>query len=123
MVAAISLTPNVSSLLLAGAAVIVVYLLLRRSRSAASVPAPARPQLRHISEDSRTAPRSEPPPDFLRWQVEMHDTARELKAELDSKLAALQSLVLIARQESERLEAAIEGAKRLSVEDRTRPAG
>jgi DNA-binding NarL/FixJ family response regulator len=47
------------------------------------------------------------PPELLRWQVEMHETARELKGELDSKLAALQALVLMARQESQRLEAAI----------------
>lgn len=32
------------------------------------------------------------PPEVLRWQVELHDMARELKAELDSKMLAVTSL-------------------------------
>ena len=36
------------------------------------------------------------PDNVLRWQVEMHDTARDLKAELDSKIGVLQSLVKMA---------------------------
>jgi hypothetical protein len=39
------------------------------------------------------------PPELLRWQVEMHETARDLKAELDSKLAAMQALIALARRE------------------------
>ena len=45
----------------------------------------------------------------------MHETARELKGELDSKLSALQALVLIARQESQRLEAAIKTAEAMEI--------
>jgi hypothetical protein len=56
------------------------------------------------------------PPDYLRWQVEMHETARDLKAELDSKLSALQSLVAIAARERERLEAAIARAERRQLD-------
>jgi hypothetical protein len=41
----------------------------------------------------------------------MHETARDLKAEIDSKLLALQALVNVAREERERLEAVIERTK------------
>jgi len=51
------------------------------------------------------------PPELSRWQVEMHETARDLKAELDSKLSALQTLVALARQERALLESAIARAQ------------
>jgi hypothetical protein len=54
---------------------------------------------------------AETPPELLRWQVEMQETARDLKAELDSKLSALQSLVALARQERALLETAIARAQ------------
>jgi len=44
------------------------------------------------------------PPEMARWQVEMHDLARDLKAELDSKIAVLQQVTINARQEGDRLE-------------------
>ncbi len=44
------------------------------------------------------------PPDVLRWHVEMHETAREMKAELDSKIRLLQLLTAQARHEADRLE-------------------
>ena len=47
------------------------------------------------------------PPELSRWQVEMHETGRDLKAELDSKLSALQTLVALARRERALLESAI----------------
>lgn len=55
------------------------------------------------------------PPEVLRWQVEMHETARDLKAELDSKMSALQALIGLVRDETARLEAAITRAHRLGV--------
>lgn len=36
------------------------------------------------------------PDNVLRWQVDMHDTARNLKAELDTKIGLLQTLVQMA---------------------------
>ncbi|MFW6171909.1 MAG: hypothetical protein ACODAD_15590 [Planctomycetota bacterium] len=47
---------------------------------------------------------SDAPPEVLEWQVEMHETARELKAELDSKTRVLQLLIGQARREADRLE-------------------
>ena len=43
------------------------------------------------------------PPDVLKWQVELHDLGRELKAELDSKLMAVRSMTLSYDQASQRL--------------------
>lgn len=54
------------------------------------------------------------PPDLLRWQVEMHETARDLKAEIDSKLSALHALSNLADQAAERLEQAVARAEQLS---------
>lgn len=46
------------------------------------------------------------PPDVLRWEVQMHETARELSAQLDSKMGALQALIADADRAAARLEAA-----------------
>ena len=59
------------------------------------------------------------PPELSRWQVEMHETARDLKAELDSKLSALQTLVALARQERALLESAIARAHGEEIEPPT----
>jgi len=46
------------------------------------------------------------PEDVARWQVAMHETARELSAQLDSKMGALQALIADADKAATRLEAA-----------------
>lgn len=43
------------------------------------------------------------PAEVLKWQVEMHETARDLKAELDSKMRALQALMVQAHEQEVRL--------------------
>ena len=58
------------------------------------------------------------PKDVLRWQVEMHETARDLKAELDSKMGALQQLSRIAEQHCQRLETAILHAEKIGSKPR-----
>ena len=47
------------------------------------------------------------PPDVLRWEVQMHETARDLSAQLDSKMSALQALIAEADRAAARLEAAM----------------
>ena len=47
------------------------------------------------------------PDEVARWQVAMHETARELSAELDSKMVALQVLITEADRAAARLEAAM----------------
>lgn len=68
---------------------------------------------KHVPKADR--PLNDAPPDLLRWQVEMHETARELKAELDSKLLAIQAATALATRETERLHQAISNAQRSNV--------
>jgi hypothetical protein len=66
-----------------------------------STAAPATPLTvaeRHLDASPKTA----------QWEVDMHETARELKAQLDSKMSALQALIAEADRAASRLEAAIE---------------
>lgn len=60
-------------------------------------------------------PLMDAPPSVLRWQVEMHETARDLKAELETKMVALQQLIGMADAEASRLETAIARAQRLGI--------
>ena len=60
-------------------------------------------------------PLMDAPPNILRWQVEMHETARDLKAELDTKMLAVQQLIAIAQDQAGRLEKAIAEARRLGL--------
>ena len=63
----------------------------------------------HIAriEPKPLEPLRDAPPELSRWQVDMHATARELKAELDSKIGVLQTLLGMARQEIQHLESAM----------------
>jgi hypothetical protein len=69
-------------------------------------------------EPSRDQPLLDAPPEICRWQVEMHETARELKGELDSKARVVQQLIQMADQQARRLEVAIHQARRLGIGDR-----
>jgi DNA-binding NarL/FixJ family response regulator len=99
--------------MLAGAALAVYFVMRRSSGDSGAV----RPDAikRRLAERVQQESSAEAPIEMLRWQVEMHETARALKGELDSKLAALQALVLMAGQESERLETAIKKAESLDL--------
>lgn len=44
------------------------------------------------------------PREFRQWEVEMHEIARELSGQLDSKIVLLEHLIRTAQQESARLE-------------------
>lgn len=117
-------------LLLAAVAVVGLYLLMRRLSSAHTVDAPrerdrARTQIPRlgaahrartgVSEDlNGSANLDDAPSELTRWQVAMHELARDLKGEIDTKLAALQTLVAMARQEADRLQKLLEQASRAS---------
>jgi hypothetical protein len=65
-------------------------------------PSSAKPE---SSREIGSVPRSkETHPNFLQWQVEMHELATSMKGELDSKMRLLQMLIGEARIEAERLE-------------------
>ncbi|MEX0819517.1 MAG: hypothetical protein WD070_07980 [Pirellulaceae bacterium] len=93
-----------------------IFLLMRRSRRYLGKIKKQNPVARQKLDDARRAtPLLDAPPEVLRWHVEMHETARDLKAELDSKMGALQAIIRLASEESARLEAAIARAERLGI--------
>ncbi len=61
------------------------------------------------------------PAEVTRWQVEMHETARDLKGEIDTKLAVLQMLSRHANEATARLEAAIDRAEKLGLRSNLDP--
>jgi hypothetical protein len=86
--------------LMAGAGLILGYLFFRTLRLRRS--APIKWTATRVVEESRaTTPE---PKDLIRWQVEMHDLARDLKGELTSQMSALQALILSAKEERAKLE-------------------
>ncbi|MDA1052052.1 MAG: hypothetical protein O3C40_16420 [Planctomycetota bacterium] len=110
------LASNASSGMLAAGMLIVIFLLLRRSRRYLGKTKKQKPSTRRKLDDARQAtPLLDAPPEILRWHVEMHEATRHLKAELDSKMSALQAIIRIASEESARLEAAIARAELLGI--------
>ena len=106
-------TPASGLMLVAGMVVLMWVVFRQRNRNRRA--SKSTPVGRLEPYQSQTLSPLAAPPEAIRWQVEMHETARDLKAEIDSKLALLQSLVAMARQESERLEAAIARAERVGL--------
>jgi flagellar biosynthesis/type III secretory pathway M-ring protein FliF/YscJ len=98
----LDMTFDPSLALLAGIALLLIIsmrlLMRRRSSNETEYAPPAKPRA------PQSLPTQDAPAELLRWQVQMHETARDLKAELDSKMSALQALVRMARQECQRLE-------------------
>jgi hypothetical protein len=94
-------------------AVIAVVVLLRTLRNRRDTPeSGGRSSHSFLRPERQQEPRYDQPADLVRWEVEMHDTARELKAELDTKMAALQVLIRQANEACERLERATAEAER-----------
>lgn len=75
----------------------------------------------------RESPQRETPPagsadDLGRWEVQLHERARELCGQLDSKMAALQALCAEADRAAARLEAALRQAALPAPSGELRPA-
>ena len=109
------LPEGTTTLLLCAGIALASWLLLRGSKGgwAKSQRATADPRevRRSLVETSRDMALSDAPPEVLRWHVELHETARDLKAEIDTKLAALQALTRLAQEEADRLERLLSEAK------------
>lgn len=110
---------------LSGLGLVCAVLLFRTNRQLN-----ARPKSRPAPPSSWSKPRPpkvpaahhlDLPREAQRWEVEMHETARELRGQLDSKISVLQHLIRDAAAETARLEAALERAAKLDVAN-TRPA-
>lgn len=90
---------------LVGLALLTTLLLVRghrlwrasRRENALPVPTPA-------ALARRTRPLADAPPDVVRWQVEMHELAREISARIDSKLVLCQQLLIQTDERIARLE-------------------
>ena len=77
--------------------------------SGSSPPEPCRkPAPPHMPTQASDMPPGSPGASPGGWEVQMHDTARELSAQLDSKMSALRALVAEADRAAARLEAALE---------------
>ena len=109
---------DTSTVMLALGLALLVTILLRRSfrylgrtsrRPASALEKVARPRA-----SSRQA-LDDAPPELLRWQVEMHETARDLKAELDTKIAVVRQLLLMVTEQQERIERSIAKAEHLGL--------
>jgi len=67
-------------------------------------------------QDTRRVPLSGAPVETLRWQGEMFDLQRELKAELETKIAVVQSLLRQVDQRIDRLESHAESVDPLTAD-------
>lgn len=86
----------------------------RQRRSDAEVPNPQAIQ-QSFAAKTREMSAHHAPEDLLRWQVEMHELARDVKAEIDTKLLALQSLLVVADEHAQRLEALLERTSKVDI--------
>ena len=107
------------TVLLAAGLALAAFVLLRKTRGlfGASVNAESAssPRKEPLAARNRDSALSDAPIEVLRWQVEMHQTARDLKAEIDTKLVALQAVTRLAQEERQRLEMAIDHARQMGL--------
>jgi len=108
------LSQHASSLLLLAGVAVAVYLLMRKTRQPTEL-LDREPIAKSLARD-RDHALQDAPAEIVQWQAEMHETARDLRAEIDTKFAALQALTILARNESQRLEAAIRRAEGLGID-------
>lgn len=91
------------------------WLLLRKSfQRRPSFPTKSKDQERRDA-NTRKLGLVDAPREYVQWEVSMYETARDLKAELDTKMMALQALVRMAQEETARLQAAIRRAEQLGI--------
>lgn len=108
--------------LLAVGVAVFVFIMLRRSRGVfrraeAQYAAESRGAIHHASKQRAGESESA---DYLRWQVEMHELARDVRAEIDTKLRALSTMQTLADKTLADLQRAIDEAKSLPPAPRER---
>lgn len=98
--------------LIAAILVLTVTLMRRlyRYRTRQKRQASSRPSHRSADEGDPRGLRVGAPDSIVRWEVEMQELGRDLKAEIDSKMVALENLIRDADRAANRLEAATKSA-------------
>ncbi|REJ69638.1 MAG: hypothetical protein DWQ31_04000 [Planctomycetota bacterium] len=99
------LNSNMMALVLIFAAAMIVFWVIFRSRFRRKSAGAAMRLGGQSADDAR------PPRQLDRWSVEMHETARDLSAQLDTKMVALQALIQSAEAKEARLRELIEQAE------------
>jgi len=103
----------VSGLLLVGLALTAAALLMRASSRLSRRPIASRPIVdSRCTIKPRTGNSADQPPDLAQWEVQMHETARDLSGQLTSRISALMALVAEADRAAARLEAALAKSRR-----------
>lgn len=98
---------TVAAIFLGALALVIGWLLFRTHRYLSRQTRDNSPLVRTTRPD-RAAPghHLNAPDDVARWEVQMHEIARELSAQLDSKMGGLRALIADADRAAARLEAA-----------------
>jgi hypothetical protein len=104
----------VTGLMLGALGVVIGWLLLRTHRHLSRQKTSDSPLVR-VPRPEQTEPghHLDAPPELLRWEVQMHETARALSAQLDSKMSALRCLIA----EADRAAARLEASQRRDISD------
>ena len=92
---------------LLGLGLVIVVLLVRSKRYFRQVTQYQVPVARPHRKVDRPKAASAPPRSIEKWEVAMHDLARELSGQLDSKIRVLELLIREADEAAARLEAAV----------------
>jgi hypothetical protein len=100
-----------SILFFIAAVAIITWMLLMRSHRYFGRQRASEPENKWESKPTPKPPavQGELPATVARWEVEMHETARQMSAQLDGKMSALQALIADADRAAARLEAALDG--------------
>lgn len=112
-----SFLPSTPQLVLLAAMGMMIWVLWRRSHKHFGRGGKAYESPHRVSqiEDNRELALSDAPPELSRWQVEMYELSRDLKGEIDTKLALLEVLTRNANEACARLEKATQHAERLGI--------
>lgn len=112
--------PPTTMMLLLAMVVIIGFLLFRSKRYFARLQ--NAPPARVTTDDEPARPSYAARPESVgQWEIEMHDFAREISGQLDSKMSALGQLIREADRAAARLEAAVAAAERRGVVLRPEP--
>jgi len=96
-------------LFLAGLGLVIIILLMRSRRYFRQVTQFHTPTARPPRKVDRPKVSSAPPRDLDKWEVSMHELARDLSGQLDMKIRVLELLIREADEAARRLEAAVRG--------------